>query len=167
MDYSNFSGRYLVRRLTEEDVSGIYELCRQNPQYYRHCPPFVTEQSIRKDMQALPPRKTPEDKYYLGYFERDRLIAVMDLIDRCPGEDMVFIGFFMMDCSLQGQGIGSGIIGELCGYLSRAGRSAVRLGWVEGNLQAERFWHKNGFEETGLVTETEEYRIVIAQRELN
>lgn len=166
MEIRELSQRYLVRKVTEEDVPEIYELCRQNPQYYRHCPPFVTEQSIRKDMLALPPRKTLADKYYLGYFDRDSLIAVMDLILGYPGEDTAFVGFFMMKRSVQGQGAGSRIVGELCDYLPRIGCFAVRLGWVAGNAQAEHFWHKNGFAETGVILDTQEYRIVVAQREL-
>lgn len=147
-------------------MPAIYRLCRGNPQYYRYCPPFVTEESIREDMRALPPRKTLEDKYYLGYFEQDRLIAVIDFIFRCPKENMSFLGFFMLESSLQGQGIGSGIIGELCDYLPRVGCSALRLGWVQGNRQAENFWHKNGFRETGRITDAGEYRIILGQREL-
>lgn len=166
MDFRKFSGQYLVRRLTEEDVPAICGLCRGNPQYYRHCPPFVTEESIREDMRALPPKKTLEDKYYLGYFDQDRLIAVMDFIFRCPREDMSFLGFFMLESSVQGKGTGSGIIGELCDYLPRVGCTAIRLGWVAGNKQAEHFWKKNGFQETGVITDTERYRIVMGERKL-
>ena len=91
------SKQYEVRKLTDTDVAAVYALCKGNPLYYQYCPPFVTEDSIRADMAALPPHKTVEDKYYLGFFEGDRLMAVMDLILRFPTEETVFVGFFMMN----------------------------------------------------------------------
>ena len=39
------------------------------------------------------------DKYYVGYFEEDRLGAVIDLILRYPNEETAFIGLFMMEKS--------------------------------------------------------------------
>ena len=96
MDVSRFSARYAVRPLTEDDIPRVLEVCRQNPLYFQHCPPAATAESIRRDMQALPPRKTLNDKYYVGYFEGDRLIAVMDYIHACPSPQTAFIGFFML-----------------------------------------------------------------------
>ena len=76
-------------------------LCRQNDLYYQYCPPFVTEDSIRKDMAALPPGKTANDKYYVGYFDEHRLVAVMGFIMGYPDKGTSFIGFFMTDASIQ------------------------------------------------------------------
>lgn len=69
MNYINFSKSYHVRMLTERDIPLILALCEKNTQFYEHCPPFVTEGSIRDDMCALPQRKMDEsqDKYYLGF----------------------------------------------------------------------------------------------------
>ena len=128
MDVQNLSGAYTVRLLTESDVPLIYALCRQNPLYYRYFPPFVTEESIRQDMKALPPGKTPEDKFFTGWFDGEALIAVMDLIRGYPNDKTWFIGFFMTDVSVQGKGVGSRIIGELCLALAGAGAEHVRLG---------------------------------------
>lgn len=81
MNYINFSKSYHVRMLTERDIPLILALCEKNTQFYEHCPPFVTEESIRDDMCALPQRKMdePQDKYYLGFFDdAEQLVAVMD-----------------------------------------------------------------------------------------
>lgn len=117
-------------------------------------------------MKALPPGKSYEDKYYLGYLDGGRLIAVMDYINAFPDDQTDFIGFFMVDSVLQKKGVGSDIIQELCEYLRQEGRRAIRLGWVQGNLQAEHFWKKNGFNETGAVSKTDLYSIVIAEKKL-
>lgn len=160
------SANYTVRTLTDADVPSILALCRQNPLYYEFCPPFVTEQSIREDMKALPRGKRLEDKYYVGYFQDERLIAVMDLIDGYPDSETAFVGFFMTDASVQRRGVGSEIIRELCVFLRKQRFAAVRLGWVKGNEQSEGFWHKNGFTETGVSYETNGYTVLVAERRL-
>ena len=162
----NFSVRFTVRKLTEADVPSVLALCRENMLYYQHCPPFVTEGSILSDMKALPPGKTLEDKYYLGYFDGGRMIAVMDYIHAFPNGETDFIGFFMVSMSSQKKGVGSGIIQELCAYLPEEWTKAIRLGWVQGNPQAEHFWKKNGFWQTGVTSKTDHYMIVYAEKSL-
>ena len=164
MNIQDFSSRYQVRLLTEQDVEDIFALCSGNPLYYRHCPPFVTRDSVRQDMKALPPHKTLADKYYLGFFDGEQLVAVMDLITAYPNPQTAFIGFFMMKQELQGRGVGTSIISELCDSLRRQQVQAVRLCWVSGNPQSEAFWHKNGFMETGVSSDRGDYTVVIAER---
>ena len=166
MDISLFSNDYTVRRLGKADVADIYSLCSKNRLYYQYCPPFVTEQSILDDMKALPPNKEMCDKYYIGYYKGEKLIAVMDFIMAYPDEKTGFIGFFMTAASIQNTGIGSGIIDDLCRYLTEIRLSSVRLGWVKGNPQAEHFWRKNNFKETGITYDTDHYTVVVAQRAL-
>ena len=164
MDVSLFSSRYSVRHLDQRDVPDILALCRENTLFYQHCPPFVTAQKILDDMKALPPRKEMRDKHYIGYYDANRLIAVMDFIMAYPDDKAAFIGFFMTEVSVQNTGLGSGIISELCHYLSQIGITRVCLGWVKGNPQSEHFWHKNGFTETGFTYDRDGYTVIIAQR---
>lgn len=166
LDITLLSDRYHVRRMTEDDIAEIYALCSKNAMYYQYCPPFVTEESIADDMKALPPNKEYSDKYYLGYYDAEKLIAVMDLILRFPDNATALIGFFMTDVSVQNAGIGSRIIDDLCSYLRKLGFSTVRLGWVKGNPQAEHFWKKEQFTETGVTHDTDGHTVVVAQRAL-
>ena len=166
MDITKFSNQFQVRRLDQNDIEAVFALCSRNSLYYQYCPPSVTRQSIIEDMKALPPDKDLADKYYLGYFSGKKLIAVMDFIASFPEETTAFIGFFMTDDSVQKKGIGSSIIDELCACLPDAGFIRIRLGWVKGNPQAEHFWHKNGFAETGVTYESNGYTVVAAQRKL-
>lgn len=166
MDVSLLSDRYLVQMMGESDVERIYELCRKNVLYYQYCPPFVSEESIICDMNELPPNKDMQDKYYIGYYDGERLIAVMDLIMNFPDKKIAFIGFFMTDVATQNTGIGSKIIEDLCVCLAQIEISKVRLGWVKDNPQAEHFWHKNKFVETGDFYDTDKYTVIVAQRYL-
>jgi Uncharacterized conserved protein len=167
IDISRFSCRYHVRCLHYSDIPVVCSLCKGNPQYYQYCPPFVTEQSILDDIKALPPGKDYHDKYYIGYFDGDKLIAVMDFIMAYPNEQTAFIGFFMVKKDVQRRGVGSGIIEELCRYLKSISIKEIRLGWVSGNPQAAGFWRKNGFRETGITYDTDLYTVTVARKDLS
>ena len=155
-----FSKKYDVRNLQKNDIDQIYDLCSKNHLYYQYCPPYVTRKSIELDMSALPDNADFKDKYYVGYFKNGKLIAILDLIDGYPKKDIVFIGFFMVDSTIQKSGIGSVIVNELIDYLTTLEYKEVRLGWINGNPQAEHFWIKNGF------CPIKEDRVVLAKRRI-
>lgn len=117
-------------------------------------------------MLALPPGVSIQYKYYVGYFSGDRLIAVLDLIDGYPEKDVVFIGFFMCDISIQKCGIGTNIITELFDYVKNQGYKSVQLAWVKGNPQAEHFWLKNGFTVVKETSSTAADYVILAERKL-
>lgn len=166
MNEKKFSGKYEVRKLNKDDIPKIYDLCKKNSLYYEYCPPMVTEKSIADDLTAFPPNTGIENKYYVGFFDSGKMIAVMDLIDGYPEEKIAFIGFFMTDVSVQNQGIGSAIIAELAVYLKSMGFQAIRLAWVKGNPQAEHFWIKNGFEFLKETSSTAAECVILAERSL-
>jgi len=166
IDITRLSGNCRIRRLTQADAEEILALCLGNPLYYRYCPPPPTRESVGEDILGLPPGKTPEDKYYLGYFSKNRLIAVMDLITGYPKAEIAFIGLFMMSEDFRGQGIGSSIIGELASYLEAEGFSSIRLAVAKGNPQSESFWRKNHFVPTGMESVRDLYTAVVMERTL-
>ncbi len=137
--------KFRIRKLTAEDVESIYNLCCGNPIFYQYHPPFVTREHILEDMDALPPGKTCEDKYYIGFFSGNHLVAVMDLILDYPEKRIAWIGFFMVDIADQGKGIGSEIVRECVKSLKEFGYNSVQLGVDWHNPQSNSFWKKNGF----------------------
>ena len=145
MDISALSKNFSVRPLNSADTEIIYQLSCENRIYYQFHPPFVTEESILEDMAALPPGKTLEDKYYIGFFDHNALVAVMDLITDYPTKKVAFIGFFMLDVQYQNRGIGSGIINEITAFLKEQNFEKIRLGVEKGNPQSRAFWLKNKF----------------------
>lgn len=145
MELSKLSAKYKVRRLDKEDVDIIYNMSYPNVIFYQYHPPVVTEESILMDMEALPPGKSEEDKLYLGFFEKETLVAVMDLILKYPEEKTAYIRLFMTDIKYQNKGIGSHIIEEVAEQLKLCGYLKVRLGVDKGNPQSFAFWTKNQF----------------------
>ena len=145
IDTSMLSGRYEIRRLSDPDADSILELCEGNTQFYQYCEAKPSREQVLHDLHITPPGIELSDKYYIGFYQKDTLVAVMDLIDGYPEPDMAFIGFFMMRKELQGQQIGSAIIRETAACLQAAGKTAIRLAIDKGNPQSTHFWKKNGF----------------------
>jgi len=151
MNPRKLSQQYFVRKLIPDDTEIIFDLSCKNELFYKYHPPFVTRQSILDDMNALPPGKTYEDKVYAGYFAKDRLVAIMDLILDYPVQSVAFIGLFMVDTAFQKQGTGTELIRECASYLRSEGFSKIRLAIDQGNPQSEAFWTRNNFVKTGEV----------------
>ncbi len=166
MNISALSTLFSVRRLTSADLPEALLLCEGNPQYYLHCPPPVTKESILHDMTVLPPRTAPKDKYYLGFFDDNELIAIMDLILNYPNAKTAFVGFFMLKREKQGAGLGSKIVSECFSELSRLGYEYIRLGYSENNPQSKAFWRKNGFSPTGVEYDGGGYTVVVMERKI-
>lgn len=160
------SKRYQVRPLTKADMPQVLDLAKGSPLYYAYMHTQPTLENLTADLTALPPRKTLDDKYFLGYYQSGRLAAVLDLITACPNEETAFVGWFILRKDLQGRGEGSALVGELLAFLGEQGFRHVRLGRVKGNPQSRRFWEKNGFAPIGLETDGGGYTIVLLQRDL-
>ena len=142
---NSFSKTFYVRKLNKNDIDLVYEMCCKNLMFYQYHPPFVTKDSILKDMEALPPNKSYDDKFYVGFFNNDNLIAIMDLILDYPETGIAFIGLFMTNTDYQNKGIGSNIINKITIYLKSLGYKKIHLGIDKGNLQSYNFWSKNNF----------------------
>ncbi len=166
MEVQKLSRKYVVRKLNDTDIDNIYEVMQGNPQYFQYCPPMATVQSIADDMNALPPRTTYDDKYYIGYFEGEKLVAIMDLILNFPNKETAFIVFFMMNVDYQGKGIGTDIFEECSKTLAEDNYQYIRLGFAKGNPQSEAFWIKNGFERAGVEDVQEKYTVVVMERQI-
>ena len=149
MDIHKITNKFHVKRLSEEHVEEILALCKKNELFYQYHPPVATRESIIDDLNALPPNKEMKDKYFLGFYKGDSLAAVMDLIVDFPEEKVAYIGFFMVEMELQGQGIGTKVISDCMDYLKELGYQKVRLAIDEGNQQSQAFWTKNLFQKTG------------------
>lgn len=164
MNINFLSNQYDVRKILDKDIPDVVNLCKDNPLYYKHCPPSVSIEQIKTDLMALPPNKAYKDKYYIGFYNNHVLVAVMDLICRYPNDETAFIGFFMTNNNLQGTGIGTNIITECLQYLKSIGYKQVRLGYAKDNPQPRAFWEKNNFKPTGVEDIQEYYTVVVMKK---
>ena len=157
---------YEVHRLTEDNLNEMYALCAGNPLYYEHFGSPLTLRSLRSDLTALPPGTAPEQKYFVGLRQNDKLIALLDLICDYPAPCTAYIGWFILAAEVQGQGVGSRLIKRLSDMLAASGMKKIRLAYVRTNPQSKRFWEKNGFRPTGEETDMSGYYAVLMERTL-
>lgn len=165
LNISKFSDKFMVRFLTEEDIPMIYEVTRKNIQYYQFNEKENVIEDIARDLLVCPTGKKLSDKYYVGFFDGEILIAVLDLYDGYPDEKTAYIGFFMMKKEYQGKKIGTEIVSVLFTYLKIVGFEKVRLGYEKENPQSKHFWKKNQFQDVKEVMQ-DNYVIVAAERSL-
>lgn len=157
--------KYTVGKLSEEHLPAVLTLYDGNPLYTFYCPPKPSLISLKQDLVDLPPGKSIEDKYFLGYWQQEELVAIVDIISGYPEAGTAYIGLFMVDAAYQGRGLGSQLVDDLLACLAKDFK-AVRLGFIKGNPQAQHFWLKNGFQ---VVKEVEEpdRTVVVAEKHLN
>ena len=157
-------GAYDVRELTTADIPEMLRIAQSNPLYYEYMGQEPSVENLAADLTALPPKRTLADKVFFGWFEGTHLIALMDLIAHHPKPDMAFIGWFIVDGTAQGKGLGRRLIADVMAMLKAQGFMEVRLGRIEGNPQSEHFWHVCGFQENGLSYNTEGYRVIVMNK---
>ena len=165
-DIRELSESLEVRFLNDTDIDEVFDVYKSNPFYFQYMNIVPEKKTVLDDMKMLPRGKGMEDKFFLGFYGEEKLIAVMDLIFQYPNEKTAFIGLFMMERFHQGKGIGSKIIRETEKYLVRNGFGYIRLAFIRGNKESEGFWRKNGFFPTGVQIEQENYTMVVMEKEI-
>lgn len=96
----------------------------------------------------LPPGKEPKDKYVFGiYKEKGALIGVIDIVKdyKVPGEWI--IGLLMIDQKERAKRLGRTLHDLIKTWVSQEHGVALRIGVVEENKGAYKFWEKMGYAE--------------------
>lgn len=165
LELEKLSNQYYVRKMEDADVQIIYDFCKGNTQYYQYCGKDISVEVIENDIHITPPGIPSAQKYYMGFFDGETLVAILDLIDGYPKEDDAFIRFFMMNGSMQGKNVGTKIIDGILNYLQSMGYTMCQLGIDKDNPQSNHFWKKNGFQIVREV-EQEEGTILVAEKKI-
>ena len=167
LDINTLSSDYTVRKITEADISEVYNLCRANRRYYRYMHTKPTLRNLTEVITDLPKGTGPENKHFVGFYdEEDRLIAILDLITGYPESDDAFIGWFMVDAGMQRQGIGSQIFADIRAAMKAQGYDHLELGCIKENTEAAAFWQSQGFAFSGREVEQNENIILVMERDI-
>ena len=146
-DLQSLSSELNARKITEADISDVYNLCRDNRKYYRlmHMKPSM--QALTRVISEVPAGSDPKNKHFVGFYDDDnKLVAILDLITGYPESDDAFIGWFMVDANRQGEGIGSQLLADIRAAMKARGYDYLSLEVRKENADAIDFWQKNGFE---------------------
>ena len=166
LDIQALATEYDVRMIREEDIGDVYRLCKSNAKYYEYLGAIPTVESLTEVISKLPDHVNTDDKFFVGFYDHDRLIAVMDLITGYPENDDAFIGWFMVEGTLQGQGIGSRIFADVRAAMKGQGYDYLSLQCVKEHEESVAFWKAQGFAPTGEETDNGEYTTVTMARSL-
>ena len=166
MNINKLSKKFNVKKLGENDISDMLNLAIENKIFYKHCPPLPTQESFREDLTALPPNKELKNKFFVGFYNNQELVAMCDFITDYPDPGTIFIGFFMLNIRYQGKGEGSKIITEVLSYLKTQGFKNAELAFIKGNTQSKNFWLKNGFIETGREVKAATHTKIVLNKKL-
>ena len=115
----------------------------------------------------MPEGTDAAQKNFLGFYDADgKLVAILDLITDYPQAGSAFIGWFMVEAELQGQGIGSQIFADIRASLEAQGYTELALGVIKENEPAIEFWEKQGFVLSGKEEKKERFTVVTMNRKL-
>jgi RimJ/RimL family protein N-acetyltransferase len=98
----------------------------------------------------IPPNKTYEDKFVIGYFHNGEMVGCADIVRGYPDDETAMLGLLLFTEKYQKKGLGKfaySSLEDLC--LSWSEVKKVRIGVLETNEHAFVFWKKLGFKENG------------------
>ena len=166
LDIQSLGTDFDVRRLTEADITDVFLLAKTNRRFYRSLHIRPSASRLTEIISNIPEGTGAEDKFFVGFFDDEgELVAVLDLICGYPERTDAFIGWFMVEASLQGRGIGSSIFADVRASLAAQGYQRLTLKCPRDSEAAQAFWTAQGFT-AGAESHNGEYPVIEMTRDL-
>ncbi|SJZ44618.1 Acetyltransferase (GNAT) family protein [Pilibacter termitis] len=142
----HFLSEYKIEKITNDNFSKVFEIYSQNHDYFllTQGSEATYEESI-KDITALPPNCDLKQKQYFCLSQKNKIVAVVDVIESYPDPNTIWIGLLLIDKEQQGKNIGTKIVTGILSSAKLSGYKTVQLGVITNNLKALKFWEKQGF----------------------
>lgn len=143
-------GTVQATTLVAADVPALQRFFEENPEYsiaVNGAPPHANE--AQEEFDDLPPAEMPfKGKWLIGFGDEEgKLIGFAGLLSDLLAEHVWHIGIFIVATRLHGSGAAQALYQALERWMAANGAQWIRLGVVEGNARAERFWFKAGYSE--------------------
>jgi len=142
-----------VLELGADSESLLQRFFEENPLYFESVngePPQPTE-AHEEIHGALPAGWRYTKKWVIGYASaQGSLVAMANLVSDLLAPSVWHIGSFIVATSKHGGGDALVLYRNLESWARCNGAQWFRLGVVEGNVRAERFWERQGFMQTRL-----------------
>ena len=134
--------------LAQDDGPLVQSFYDSNPAYFVLLTGLpASKHAALDDLMALPPDDFPyKRKYFIGVIDADgQLLAVADVIENLLAAGVWHIGLFVVATALHGSGFAQRWFQNLKLWAQSQGARFLRLGVVQVNKRAHRFWEKAGF----------------------
>ena len=138
-----------LRRLGSADAPWLQDFLETCDDYFR----MISGQSAapheaETELASLPPGKTLDDKFFVGLQGPDGTLAgVFDLVKDYPEPGIWYLGLLLLHPAVRSKGHGEAIHAQISALVRSQGGSAIRLGVVEKNEKALKFWTRLGYHE--------------------
>jgi GNAT superfamily N-acetyltransferase len=138
------------RDLAPEEVPLLQALLDANPEYFQ----TINGRNAHADEAQLefderpPPYLSYTQHFCIGLFEHGNeaaLVGVAIVSADLAAAGVWHIGLFLVASRLHGKGQAGQLYQGLEAWIRRSGAVWLRLGVVQGNLKAERFWARQGY----------------------
>jgi GNAT superfamily N-acetyltransferase len=137
-----------ARVLAESDIPRLQALFTTNPEYFfaiNGLGPTPDAAQIEFD-ERPPSHLSYSEQICLGLFNRRGALSGVAIVVQDLGAKTVWhLSLFLIATALQGNGVGSEIYVAFERWMKENGAHWIRLGVVQGNSPAERFWEKHEF----------------------
>ena len=143
------AGRFRAFEMAAGDMPAVQRLFEANPDYHRLVGgrPPAPDEALQEFLTD--PAFEFGRKWCIGFLdEKDDLVGVAGLIADIFARDVWTVGLFFVATSLHGSGAARLLYGALEAWMRGEGARWSRLGVVEGNARAARFWEKAGYVDT-------------------
>ena len=133
---------FTVRAFEARDVLALQVLFDEDPEHFALVGRTFPVEEVR---DALPPGRSPDDKF-LFVLERDGCVeGMIDLIRGYPEPHIWHLGFIFLSKRVRG-GAGRRCLRGLYDWVRAQGGTVIRLGVAEPNARAHHLYVTEGFE---------------------
>lgn len=137
---------YEIANITNENFGQIFSVYDTNQDFFMLTQgKKATIESSISDIEAIPPNCVIAQKLYIGIWENDKAIGVLDIIQEYPEQTSFWIGLLLINGISHSKGIGSKIVCAILNAAKIAGYKSAQLGVIDTNAKGIAFWQKHGF----------------------
>lgn len=149
MQNIDFPEGYAINQLSKDNNSIVWNLCNKASDYFiLSGGQLPSKDDMDNIFTDLPPNKTLTDKFVFGVYRSNKLIGIIDIIRNFPTIGVWTIGVLLLDPEERGKGLGTVIHQSLVKWAKKLGAKKFRIGVIEENYKAYKFWIKLGYTKT-------------------
>jgi GNAT superfamily N-acetyltransferase len=144
------AGGFRCLELDRNAIPALQSFFTANPEYHLAVNGAAPgAEAAREEFESLPPAGWSYDKrWLLAFLSQDQAMAGMaSLISDLFVGGVWHVGLFIVASRLHGKGTAHELYRSLESWMRANGARWLRLGVVDGNRRAERFWKRHGYVE--------------------
>ena len=140
--------RWHFRVLGQEDAAELQRFFDANPEYFLSVEgePPAADAAAHELADVPPAGMAYREMVLLGFSDaedpRGALVGMATIVVDFIAEHVWHIGLFIVASALHGSGVAHALYRKLERWMAGRGAHWIRLGVVQGNEKAERFWRR-------------------------